>query len=129
MTGEAPPLRPPEEPSQKSSDSEEPETLQVGNGRPHPPPLSLQARLLLLFLGWLAVVVGIVGLALPGIQGILTIVAGLALLSVASETAHRVLRRLMRPWPNAWEKVVRFRQRLRAKFSRKKKPKETPPGG
>ena len=38
--------------------------------------------------GWGLVAVGLAGLVLPGIQGVLTLLAGLAVLSVVSRTAH-----------------------------------------
>jgi uncharacterized membrane protein YbaN (DUF454 family) len=72
-------------------------------------PLPWPARLVLLVVGWLLVLVGIAGLVLPGIQGIATILAGLAVLSLASQTAYHLLHRLLRRWPRAWEKVERFR--------------------
>ncbi len=42
-------------------------------------------------LGGLLILIGIAGLALPGIQGVLTILAGLALLSPHSRRARRLL--------------------------------------
>lgn len=45
-------------------------------------------------LGIVLIVIGVVGLVLPGIQGILMIVAGLAVLSSHSPLARRVNERL-----------------------------------
>lgn len=44
--------------------------------------------------GWILVLVGILGLFLPVLQGILMIAAGLAVLSGESEFIRRLLRRL-----------------------------------
>jgi putative transmembrane protein PGPGW len=75
-------------------------------------PLPLWLRVVVLVVGWLILLVGVAGLVLPGIQGIATIVAGLAILSVASETAHRWMRRSLQRWPKVWLRVDRFRARL-----------------
>ena len=75
-------------------------------------PLPLWLRVVVLVVGWLILLVGVAGLILPGIQGIATIVAGLAILSVASETAHRWMRRLLQRWPKLWLRVDRFRAKL-----------------
>ncbi len=57
--------------------------------QPHRP-LPLWVRILVLVVGWIVVLIGIAGLVLPGIQGIATIVAGAAILSVASELCLQV---------------------------------------
>ena len=62
--------------------------------------------------GWLMIFVGVAGLVLPGIQGILTIFLGAALLSVASETAYWLLRAAFRRWPRGWRHVERGRRRI-----------------
>ena len=85
---------------------------------PHPP-LSLWLRLLLLGVGWFLLLVGVAGLVLPGIQGILTMLFGAAILSVASESVYRLLRRLLRDrWPTLWHKVEGFRDRWRTRLAR-----------
>jgi len=76
-------------------------------------------RLLLLGLGWFLLLVGVAGLVLPGIQGILTMLFGAAILSLASETVYRLLRRLLRErWPGLWGKLNGFRDRWRARLAR-----------
>ncbi len=82
--------------------------------------LSLTTRILLFVVGWSLVLVGVAGLALPGIQGVLTIFVGAAVLSVASETVYRLLRRLLKRWPWAWEKVDRFQHKVHDWLSRDK---------
>ncbi len=71
-------------------------------------------RVGLLTLGIVLLVVGVAGLVLPGIQGILTIVLGVALLSMVSTTADRFLRWSLSPWPRLLEKVERRRDRTRS---------------
>ena len=68
---------------------------------------------------WPLVLVGIVGLALPGIQGILTILIGAGVLSVASETVYRLLRRLFHRWPAVWHRIERFRDKVAEKLGHK----------
>lgn len=66
-------------------------------------------RVVAFAVGWALLLVGAVGLVLPGIQGVLTLLAGTAVLSIVSETVYRLLRRLFRRWPNAWQRVRQFR--------------------
>ena len=81
--------------------------------QPHPPSqLPLGWRIFFIAAGWVLILVGIAGLALPGIQGVLTIVLGAALLSVSSETAYWLLRWLFRRWPKGWRRVERLRRRV-----------------
>jgi hypothetical protein len=72
-------------------------------------PLPLGARIALFVVGWLLVLVGIAGLVLPGIQGVLTIVVGAALLSLDNDMMYRALRRVLRRWPKVWGRVEHFR--------------------
>jgi hypothetical protein len=75
------------------------------------PPLSLGIRIGIFVVGWVLILVGVAGLVLPGIQGIVTILAGAALLSLDNELVYRGLRRLLARWPNLWLRVERFRER------------------
>jgi hypothetical protein len=78
---------------------------------PHPPSgLPTGLRVFLIASGWLFIVIGLAGLVLPGIQGVLTLIAGAALLSVASEWAYWALRSLFRRWPRGWRRVERVRR-------------------
>jgi hypothetical protein len=74
--------------------------------------LSLGTRVLTFAIGWALLLVGVAGLALPGIQGILTILIGVAVLSVASESAYRLLKRLLHRWPPVWDRIERLRERI-----------------
>lgn len=76
------------------------------------PTLSLGTRVLTFIVGWSLLLIGVAGLALPGIQGVLTILIGAAVLSIASETVYRLLRRLFRRWPSGWRRVSGFRRKI-----------------
>lgn len=76
------------------------------------PRLPWGVRVALLGLGWILVLIGILGLALPGIQGILTLALGAAVLSLASRSTYRFLRRRLQRWPAAWDRIERFRARV-----------------
>jgi hypothetical protein len=78
------------------------------------PQLGIGWRIFFVASGWILVLIGLAGLALPGIQGVLTIVLGGALLSLASESAYWALRWAFRRWPRGWRKMVRMRRRIYA---------------
>ena len=82
------------------------------------PPLPTPLRVVLYFAGWFLLLVGLLGLALPGIQGVLTLILGAAVLSLASEATHRWLRRLLRPWPKGAQRFEQARTRLHQWLSR-----------
>ena len=81
-------------------------------------PLPLWLRVIVLAVGWTILLVGVAGLVLPGIQGIVTIAAGLAILSVASDLAHRWMRRALQRWPKVWHRFDGFRGKLHARLHR-----------
>ena len=91
-------------------------TSQPGDGAE--PALPMSVRILLYFAGWLLLLVGLLGLALPGIQGILTLVLGAAVLSLTSEAVHRWMRAIFRPWPAGWRRFENLRARLHAALKR-----------
>ncbi len=76
-------------------------------------PLPFVLRAFVLVLGWMLILVGIVGLFLPILQGGLMLALGFALLSIASQTVHLWLRSLMGRWPKLWRRMEKFRRRLR----------------
>ncbi len=80
--------------------------------------LPLWLRLSLFALGWLLVLIGIVGLVLPGIQGVLTLLVGVAVLSLVSELAYELLRKALQRWPAAWKRVEGFRKRAHEMLQR-----------
>jgi hypothetical protein len=81
-------------------------------------PLPMWLRVVVLLVGWVVLLVGVAGLVLPGIQGVLTIILGAAILSVASETAHRWTRQCLQRWPKAHDKVEAFREKIHDKLHR-----------
>jgi hypothetical protein len=74
--------------------------------------LPLGWRVSLIAVAVLLVLVGVAGLFLPGLQGIVTILAGVALLSLVSHSAHRFLQWSLGPWPGLLDKVENLRLRL-----------------
>ena len=97
------------------------DTPPTGTAATSPPseaPLPTPLRVVLYFAGWFLLLIGLLGLALPGIQGVLTLILGAAVLSLASEATHRWLRRLLRPWPKGAQKFEQARARLRERLAR-----------
>lgn len=82
-------------------------------------PLPWSVRLLVLFVGGVLIAIGLAGLFLPGIQGIVTIALGLAVMSLVSDRVHRQLTRLVERWPTVHDKVERFRRRAHGWLSKK----------
>ncbi len=70
-------------------------------------------RILLLTLGWILVGLGIVGLALPFLQGVLMIVAGLAILSRESRWVRRHITRYRLAHPELDRRMREVGERLR----------------
>lgn len=75
-------------------------------------PLPFFAVVLLHVVGWALVVLGVLGLFLPVLQGVLFLTAGFAVLSIASETFHGFLRERFRRYPRAWRQLERLRRAL-----------------
>ena len=93
-----------------------------------PLPLPIWLRLLTVALGWLLVLIGVVGIFLPVLQGGLSLAIGFALLSISSQWVHLRLRRLMGRWPGIWKRMERFRRRLHGWLYRKSGVDPSPPG-
>jgi uncharacterized membrane protein YbaN (DUF454 family) len=66
----------------------------------------------ILIVGWVFIVLGIVGLFLPFLQGVLFIMVGLAILSTRSETVKRFLKYLQGRYPEHYEKVTAWREKI-----------------
>ena len=81
-------------------------------------PLPFWLRVVVLLVGWIVLLVGVAGLVLPGIQGVLTILLGAAILSVASELAHRWIRQLLQRWPKVLDRIDAFRDKVYDKLHR-----------
>jgi uncharacterized protein len=88
----------------------------------------LLKRIAVLVLGWGFVLLGIIGLFLPILQGILFILIGLIILSTEYVWAHRLLEKLKARVPTisrkATEASARAHQWLR-RFGRNKPPSPT----
>jgi uncharacterized protein len=77
-------------------------------------------RILVLIVGWFFILLGIVGLFLPILQGILFILIGLAILSSEYAWAHHLLSKLRARFPkisaaadSASERAARWLRRIR----------------
>ncbi len=75
-------------------------------------------RWLKLALGWAFVILGIVGLVLPVLQGILFLAIGFGILAQESEWARAWLQVLRRRFPRLSEKMDRTAERTNAFFGR-----------
>lgn len=84
----------------------------------HIPNLPLGPRIMLLVVGWFLLAVGLLGLVLPGLQGVVTIALALAILSVASNSVHRVLELLLERQPHLRRKLDRLRQAIHRRLVR-----------
>lgn len=82
-------------------------------------PLPLKLRIGLFLVGWMLVLVGVVGLVLPGIQGILTLFLGASLLSLVSELVYELLHLLLARWPRILRRVEVFRWRTHRRLRRR----------
>lgn len=97
-----------------------PERRSRRSGRRPQRPLPLRTRIILGTAGGLLVVLGIAGLFLPFLQGILFLVLAAAVLSLTSRRIYHWLQDTIgERWPNAWQRVERFRTRMRWKLRKK----------
>lgn len=71
-------------------------------------------RVLLLMTGWGFILLGIMGLFLPVLQGILFLLIGLVILSSEYIWAHRLLRRLRERFPKMSQHADRAAERAAA---------------
>jgi len=77
-----------------------------------PLPLPLWLRIVVNVVGWLLILIGVVGLFLPVLQGGLSLALGFALLSIGSQTVHLWLRGWMGRWPRLWRRMEKLRRSL-----------------
>jgi len=80
-------------------------------------PLLVQ-RFLVLGVGWGFILLGILGLFLPILQGILFLLVGLAILSMESHFARGLLVKLRRRFPYLSRKMGAAEKRARGMFAR-----------
>jgi uncharacterized protein len=62
--------------------------------------------------GWLFIVLGVIGLFLPVLQGVLFIVVGVSILTPEIPLFHRTMVRLEDHYPKVFEKAHRMKQRF-----------------
>lgn len=73
-------------------------------------------RIGLLIIGWFFIVLGVLGLFLPILQGILFILIGLAILSSRSEIIKRFLTFLEERYPHHHERVEAWKKKIKNWF-------------
>jgi len=72
-----------------------------------------QAKKIFVFIaGWFFILLGIVGLFLPLLQGILFIAIGFLILSRESQWAKSMLVKLRRRYPKQYEKLEKLKQKI-----------------
>jgi len=81
-------------------------------------PLPTWLRISVLTLGWLLILLGIVGLFLPILQGGLMLALGFALLSIGSQTMHLWFRSYMGRWPRIWKRLEKLRRKVHFRLHR-----------
>ena len=82
-------------------------------------------RIVILALGWGFILLGIAGIFLPILQGILFLLIGLALLSMESETARRLLHKLRARFPGISAKIDVAERRAKEKWERITRRRDT----
>jgi uncharacterized membrane protein YbaN (DUF454 family) len=70
-------------------------------------------RLIVLCIGWGLIVIGVIGLFLPVLQGVLFILVGLYVLSRESRRAHELFERLRAQHPGLDAKLRDWKNRLK----------------
>jgi uncharacterized membrane protein YbaN (DUF454 family) len=75
-------------------------------------------RIGLLIIGWLFIVLGVLGLFLPILQGVLFILIGRAILSSRSEIIKRFLKHLEERYPQHHEQVEKWKAKIRRWFKK-----------
>jgi len=87
-------------------------------------PLPFWRKVALYVVGTLFILLGIAGIFLPILQGVLFLLIGAAVLSVASERVYDWMYRLLHRRPKIWGRVHRFRARVHDKLSPKVRPSD-----
>ncbi len=81
--------------------------------------MSAIKKLGLLIIGWFFIVLGILGLFLPILQGILFILIGLTILSSRSGTIRRFLKHLEERYPQHHKRIEIWEEKIRSWFKKK----------
>ena len=69
-------------------------------------------------IGWVFLILGILGLFLPIFQGILFIMIGLAILSTRSKTIQRLLKHLEERYPHSHEHLAVWGKKVKKWFEK-----------
>ena len=72
----------------------------------------------ILIIGWFFIVLGILGLFLPVLQGILFILIGLSILSSRSALVKRFVNRIEERFPHHFEQIEIWREKIRNWFGK-----------
>lgn len=78
--------------------------------------MALAKKTLIHLVGWGFILLGIVGLFLPVLQGILFLLIGLLVLSKESKWAKDLLHRIEKRYPIQYKKMHDFKERLKKRF-------------
>jgi uncharacterized membrane protein YbaN (DUF454 family) len=81
--------------------------------------MSQAKRVATYIIGWFFILLGIVGIFLPFLQGFLFIIIGFLILSRESRWAKKMLVKLRRKYPKQNEQLKKFRQKIAAFFKKK----------
>lgn len=73
----------------------------------------LVKRVMVYILGWGFILLGIVGLFLPILQGLVFLLIGLLILSKESRLARNLIHRIRNRFPEQFQKVVDLKKRLK----------------
>ena len=73
-------------------------------------------RALVYIIGWAFLLLGVVGLFLPVLQGVLFILIGLLILSKESRMAKALLVRFKRRYPELYRKMHDMKERMKRRF-------------
>jgi uncharacterized membrane protein YbaN (DUF454 family) len=72
----------------------------------------------ILIIGWLFIVLGILGLFLPLLQGILFILIGLSILSSRSTLVRHFLKHIEERFPHHFERIEIWKEKIRNLFKK-----------
>ena len=76
----------------------------------------LVKRALVYIIGWTFLLLGVVGLFLPVLQGVVFILIGLLILSKESRTAKALLTRVQRRYPEMVRRMHDLKERVKRRF-------------
>jgi len=86
------------------------------DGRKRAPMMALARKTLIHLVGWSFILLGIIGLFLPVLQGILFLLIGLLVLSKENRFAKDLLNRVEKRYPDQYRKMHEFNERLKSQI-------------